>query len=133
MNTKGLVWAISTACILFTITYAAHSMFLGCPLLQLDCPIAAHYIFHYLFALIVVLVFTIMAKNPKLLQQLGFIYLGVLAFKLLLHAAIFSHLLLATTETSPVSEGHYLIPVFAGLLVEILVLRKLLNNTPTKS
>ena len=133
MSLKDFLWAIITVCTLFTISYPIHSHVLECIPFSGDCALDPSYIFHFFFSLIVGVAFTFMANSEKLFPQLGFIYLGILAFKLLLYAAIFRDQISTSPEEMNIPAGNYIIPVFVGLLSEIIVLKRLLNISDTKS
>ena len=86
------------------------------------------YSFHYLFSLTLVIVFLIASKNKSFFEQLGFIYMGVLVFKLTLVAAIFYPYLLGELVMSQLYRGLLMLPAIIFLFLEVFFISKIMGN-----
>lgn len=117
----------------FVVAYILHAYALGCGLFPTDCPLFLPYVYLLLFALAVVIVFTVLSRMPKMQDQLGFMYLGALLLKLFLFAVFFRNQIFAETAMDNISTAHYLAPVFLGLLCEVAFLGRILKNITPKS
>lgn len=129
---KVLIWA-TLIVVSFAGIYAFHAKMLGCGLFSMDCILLAPYVFHICFALAVIILFKSLARMPKMKDQLGFVYLGVLLLKLFLFAAFFRFQIFDETLSNNISTANYLVPVFLGLLFEVAFLSVVLKNIEPKS
>lgn len=86
------------------------------------------YSFHYLFSLTLVIVFLIASKNKSFFEQLGFIYMGVLVFKLTLVAAIFYPYLLGELVMPQLYRGLLMLPAIIFLYLEVFFISKIMGN-----
>jgi len=86
------------------------------------------YSFHYLFSLTLVIVFLIASKNKSFFEQLGFIYMGVLVFKLTLVAAIFYPYLLGELVMPQLYRGLLMLPAIIFLFLEVFFISKIMGN-----
>ena len=108
--------------------YLAHVFLLGenqedfIPLLQKD------YIFHVSFSLVLVIVFQLLASNPKFFEQLGFLYMGALVFKIVIFAILFYPQLLGDILLSRFYRVSLLIPVIVFLPLEVIFISKIMNG-----
>jgi len=117
----------------FFLLFTAHSLLSECETLSFNCFFFEEYVFLAVFSFFVVLTFTFLSKKEKLKSQLGFIYLGVLAFKLILFAFIFKEGLFQESIGTSFQKAHFLPPVFWGLICEVFVLKKILDGLEWKS
>ncbi|WP_425593894.1 DUF6168 family protein [Maribacter stanieri] len=86
------------------------------------------YSFHYLFSLTLVIVFLIASKNKSFFEQLGFIYMGMLVFKLTLVAAIFYPYLLGELVMPQLYRGLLMLPAIIFLFLEVFFISKIMGN-----
>jgi hypothetical protein len=111
-----------------TTSYFLQSLFLGegdaslIPLLQKD------YIFHFSFSLILLIFFQIFSNDEKIFAQLGFIYIGVLVFKIIVFAVVFYPQLLGENMLSRYYRASLLIPVIVFLPLEVIFISKLMQG-----
>tara|TARA_R110002051_G_scaffold73135_1_gene132696 strand:+ start:71665 stop:72027 length:363 start_codon:yes stop_codon:yes gene_type:complete len=86
------------------------------------------YIFHFCFSLVLLILFQIFSGVDKIFQQLGFIYLGVLVFKIIVMTAIFYPQLLGENMLSRYYRASLLIPVIVFLPLEVIFISKLMQG-----
>lgn len=86
------------------------------------------YIFHFCFSLILLIVFQFIAQNNKLFEQLGFIYMGVLVFKIIVFAGLFYPQLLGENMLSHYYRASLLIPVIVFLPLEVIFISKIMQG-----
>jgi len=86
------------------------------------------YSFHYLFSLTLVIVFLIASKNKSFFEQLGFIYMGMLVFKITLVAVIFYPYLLGEFVMPQLYRGLLLLPAIIFLFLEVFFISKIMGN-----
>tara|TARA_R110002153_G_scaffold49884_4_gene140539 strand:- start:561 stop:911 length:351 start_codon:yes stop_codon:yes gene_type:complete len=86
------------------------------------------YSFHYLFSLTLVIVFLIASKNKSFFEQLGFMYMGVLVFKIMVFAILFYPYLLGELIMPQIYRGMLLIPVIIFLFLEVFFISKIMGN-----
>lgn len=86
------------------------------------------YTFHFLFSLTLVIIFLIASKNNSFFEQLGFIYMGVLVFKITIFAALFYPYLLGELIMPQIYRGALLIPVIIFLFLEVFFISKIMRK-----
>jgi hypothetical protein len=86
------------------------------------------YFFHFCFSLILLIVFQFIAQNNKLFEQLGFIYMGVLVFKIIVFAGLFYPQLLGENMLSRYYRASLLIPVIVFLPLEVIFISKIMQG-----
>ncbi|WP_416576692.1 DUF6168 family protein [Maribacter sp. HS] len=86
------------------------------------------YTFHYVFSLVLVIIFFIAAKNNSFFQQLGFLYMAALVFKITLFAMIFYPYLLGERIMPQLYRGMLLIPILIFLFLEVFFIAKIMGN-----
>ncbi|WP_420828574.1 DUF6168 family protein [Maribacter huludaoensis] len=86
------------------------------------------YTFHFLFSLTLVIIFLIASKNNSFFEQLGFIYMGVLVFKITIFAALFYPYLLGELIMPQIYRGGLLIPVIIFLFLEVFFISKIMRK-----
>ena len=86
------------------------------------------YIFHCCFSLVLLIVFQFFSKSNKLFEQLGFIYMGVLVFKIIVFAGVFYPQLLGENMLSRYFRASLLIPVIVFLPLEVIFISKIMQG-----
>ncbi|WP_405400070.1 DUF6168 family protein [Maribacter sp. Asnod2-G09] len=86
------------------------------------------YTFHFLFSLTLVVIFLITSKNNSFFEQLGFMYMGVLVFKITIFAALFYPYLLGELIMPQIYRGALLIPVIIFLFLEVFFISKIMRK-----
>jgi hypothetical protein len=86
------------------------------------------YLFHTGFSILICVNFQLLAKNNKILEQLGFIYLGTLLFKILLFSVAFYTEIILEENLTITSKTSLLIPSFIFLFIEVISVSKILKK-----
>lgn len=86
------------------------------------------YTFLYFFSLILVIIFQLVSKSDKYFEQLGFIYLGVLVFKIITFAVMFYTQLMGEKLMPQFYRASLLIPVFVFLFLEVFFISKIMRS-----
>ena len=90
------------------------------------------YLFHFSFSLILILAFIILARYDKYFVQLGFIYMGLLVFKIVVFAALFYPQLLGENLLASFYRSSLLIPVIVFLPLEVIFISKIMRGKKAK-
>ncbi|SIQ05208.1 DUF6168 family protein [Maribacter ulvicola] len=86
------------------------------------------YTFHFLFSLALVIIFLIASKNNSFFEQLGFVYMGALIFKITIFAALFFPYLLGELVMPQIYRGAMFIPVIIFLFLEVFFISKIMRK-----
>ncbi|WP_167333086.1 DUF6168 family protein [Maribacter forsetii] len=86
------------------------------------------YTFHFVFSLVLVIIFLIASKNNSFFDQLGFMYMGVLVIKITIFAAMFYPYLLGELIMPQIYRGALLIPVIIFLFLEVFFISKIMRK-----
>ena len=86
------------------------------------------YLFHFLFSLLLVIAFQILSNSQKVFEQLGFLYIGMLVFKIVVFTAIFFPQLMGDQPLSHFYRAMILIPIFIFLTLEVIFVSKILRK-----
>ena len=86
------------------------------------------YIFHFCFSLVLLIAFQFFTQNNKLFEQLGFIYMGVLVFKIIVFAVLFYPQLLGENMLSRYYRASLLVPVIVFLPLEVIFISKIMHG-----
>lgn len=86
------------------------------------------YLFHTGFSILICVNFQLLSNVNKIYEQLGFIYLGTLLFKILLFSATFYTAIISGENLTTTSKISLLIPTFIFLLTEVIFVSKILNR-----
>ncbi len=93
--------------------------------------ILPHYWFHGTFSLLLCLLILRFSAVKKM-DQLGFIYLGSVLLKILIYAILFHSILFGEISLSSRQSANMLIPLFLGIIFEVVFIAKILRNTTTE-
>ncbi|WP_405384909.1 DUF6168 family protein [Maribacter sp. LLG6340-A2] len=86
------------------------------------------YLFHGFFSLGLLVLFTILAQFKNFFDQLGFIYMGLLVFKIVIFASLFYPQLLGDNLLPQFYRASLLIPVIVFLPLEVIFISKLMRS-----
>lgn len=95
---------------------------------QVSFPLENMYLYHFLFSLGVCTLFTYLAFNGILKDQLGIIYLITLTLKFLFFAGIFKELILSKNSLPRLDRVSMLVPLIIFLAVEVVFISKTLKK-----
>lgn len=124
---KNILKYAVTFSILFFLGLYTHEYFLKKYTLVLPYDLKNVYLFNAFFSFFVCSTFYIIALKDKIFQQLGFIYLGVLVFKILCFCIIFFNSIISINLSKKESLC-VLIPIALFLITEVYFLTKILNK-----
>ncbi|MFS4466292.1 DUF6168 family protein [Maribacter sp. 2210JD10-5] len=110
-----------------TISYFIHSLFTRGQTI-LNGLLFKAYLFHFAFSLLLVVAFKLLENMPKLFEQLGFIYLGALVFKIVVFAMMLYPQLFGDQLLPYPERASLLIPVFIFLMLEVFFIVKILRK-----
>ena len=86
------------------------------------------YLFHFLFSLVLVIAFLILSNIQKFFEQLGFLYMGMLVFKIVFFAAMFFPQLMGDQPLPQFYRAMMLLPVFIFLTLEVIFVSKIMRE-----
>jgi DMSO/TMAO reductase YedYZ heme-binding membrane subunit len=125
-----LVKKITIVAIIFSVVglalYFLQSHFMGPANTLLQTLLRESYLFHGVFSLVVIILFFLLSTQKKFFPQLGFIYIGLLVFKIMVFTIIFQPYLLGDQLLSLAHRAYLLVPIFIFLMLEVIFLSKLL-------
>ena len=86
------------------------------------------YLFHGIFSLSVIMVFNLLARINSVFPQLGFIYMGLLVFKIMVFTMVFYPQLMGGQTISRFHRASLLIPIAIFLMLEVIFVIKTLRS-----
>ncbi|WP_394370071.1 DUF6168 family protein [Zobellia roscoffensis] len=86
------------------------------------------YIFHFVFSLSLIIAFHLLSKREKFFTQLGFIYMGLLVFKIVAYTALCYPQLMGDQYLPRFYRASLLIPVFVFLALEVFFVSKIMQR-----
>lgn len=113
--------------VLFLIGYFSQSKLIVVEFLSEPLMILKVYVFHAIFTFIVLIVFNILSKKPKIREQLAFVYLGVLMFKITLFGLVFYYPIF-NVELTNYQSFSLLIPTLIFIVLEVISMLKIINK-----
>lgn len=128
MKGKVVVWPAMITVAAFILAYVIHTVTIADGFHPKKDILFSVYTFHLVFSLVVIIAFQLLSARKKAKDQLGFIYLAVMAAKLALFMVVFSSCFFGESTTTTVSHGNFLVPVFLGLACEVTFLAKTLKH-----
>ncbi|WP_299057592.1 DUF6168 family protein [uncultured Polaribacter sp.] len=108
--------------------YLGHLMLLNNIEVTLPFSLKKLYLFHAGFSTLVGINIILISKIKKVLEQIGFIYLGSLFIKIMLFIAAFYPTITSEEKSSLIIKLSILIPTFLFLLIELLFVVKFLKR-----
>ncbi|WP_157491733.1 DUF6168 family protein [Maribacter thermophilus] len=110
------------------VSYFLHSLFFQDDGLEIKLLLQKTYLFHFLFSLLLVIGFEILSKQRKIFEQLGFIYIGLLVFKIVLFTAMLFPQLMGDQTLPRIYRAFILIPIFIFLSMEVFFVSKIMQR-----
>ena len=114
--------------VLFFVGLHTHTFFLEKEAIKLQFSLFNIYLFHAVFTFILITIFTFISKYNTFFEQLGFIYLGTLVFKITFFCGVFYNPIFTTENLSIIERISLLIPVAIFLIIEVYFIAKILNR-----
>lgn len=93
---------------------------------EVSFSITTVYLFHAVFSFLLCSVFRMLSNTAKWKDQLGFVYIGALVFKLVLFCVLFSSFLFGQEPFTYTERLSMLLPVVIFLLPEVYFIYKIL-------
>ncbi|HLW33541.1 MAG TPA: DUF6168 family protein [Aequorivita sp.] len=124
------IFQYATYCLLVLIVgYAVHYLILGYFQVEHPYTLWKIYLFQCLATLALCASFEVIAeKSPKYKDQLGFLYLAAMVFKVGIFSLFFSDILFSSLVLSKIDSLSLLIPIFLFLFLEVVIIVKILNR-----
>lgn len=133
MPTTKIVKIAGVFIAVFFATYGLHYAFLQWKEIQLPYTLVNIYLFHAFFSLIICVSMLLISKlSTKYNDQLGFIYLFTMVFKVAFFCMVFYDVLFSDIVLNKIESLHLLIPIFIFLTVEVVIISKVLNYIKVK-
>lgn len=125
---KNLVTYILIFTIVGVSTYLLHNNFIEEKNISLPFSLKKVYLFFVLFSLVICFLFKVGSVINKIKEQLGFIYLGTIIFKIIVFAVIFYKSVFEVDLTNA-QRIALIIPMAIFLFIEVFFVAKILNKT----
>ncbi|MAB48756.1 MAG: hypothetical protein CMC05_09010 [Flavobacteriaceae bacterium] len=125
---KNLVTYILIFTIVGVSTYLLHNNFIEEKNISLPFSLKKVYLFFVLFSLVICFLFKVGSVINKIKEQLGFIYLGTIIFKIIVFAVIF-YKSVFEVDLSNAQRIALIIPMAIFLFIEVFFVAKILNKT----
>lgn len=125
---KNLITYILIFTIVGVSTYLLHNNFIEESNISLPFSLKKVYLFFVLFSFVICFLFKVGSVINKIKEQLGFIYLGTIIFKITVFAAIFYKFVFAIDLTNA-QRIALIIPMAIFLFIEVFFVAKILNKT----
>ncbi len=87
------------------------------------------YLFHVIASTVVYVALELLSKTQKFKNQIGFLYLGTIFFKVVLFVGIFNGTVMSVKSMTDKEIFSLLLPVFIFLFLEVYFISKILNKT----
>lgn len=127
---KKLLLYIGLAILVFSVTYFSHAAILSSFGVKHPYDLRSIYIFQVLVSLTLVISFELLVSfTDQYKDQLGFLYLGFMAVKIMLFCIIFREVLFYSVVLTKVDSLSLLVPIFIFIFYEVLIIVKILNRT----
>lgn len=111
-----------------TTSYFSHIFLLGEANTNFFSTLKEAYVFHFCFSLVLLICFRLFSKKEKLFEQLGFMYMGLLVFKIIVFVIYFYPQLLGEDALPRFYRASLLIPVIVFLLLEVIFISKIMQG-----
>ncbi|SIS38009.1 hypothetical protein SAMN05421766_101222 [Zobellia uliginosa] len=125
---KQLVQYIVVFILVGTASFFLHQFLLADDNLGFNTLLQKAYIFHFVFSLSVIIAFRLLSKSEKIFVQLGFVYIGLLVFKIAAYTAMCYPQLMGDEHLPRFYRASLLIPVFVFLCLEVFFVSKILQR-----
>jgi len=125
---KNLITYILVFASVGVLSYLLHNNFIEEKNISLPFSLKKVYLFFVLFSLVICSLFKIGSVINKIKEQLGFIYLGTIIFKITVFAVIFYKSVFAI-DLANAQRIALIIPMAIFLFIEVFFVAKILNKT----
>ncbi|WP_138432486.1 DUF6168 family protein [Winogradskyella algicola] len=125
---KNLITYILIFTIVGVSTYLLHNNFIEQKNISLPFSLKKVYLFFVLFSLVICFLFKVGSVINKIKEQLGFIYLGTIIFKITVFTVIF-YKSVFTVDLTNAQRIALIIPMSIFLFIEVFFVAKILNKT----
>lgn len=127
---KRILLYIGIAIVVFIIAYYVHMYILKMSEVNMPFDLLSIYLFQAIASLLIIITFEMIASlNTQFKDQLGFLYLGSIAVKILFFGIFFRDLLFSSIDLSKIDSLSLLIPMFIFIFFEVVIIVKILNRT----
>lgn len=127
---KRILLYIGIAIVVFIIAYYLHMYILKMSEVNMPFDLLSIYLFQAIASLLIIITFEMIASlNTQFKDQLGFLYLGSIAVKMLFFGIFFRDLLFSSIDLSKMDSLSMLIPMFIFIFFEVVIIAKILNRT----
>lgn len=113
---------------LFLVSYHSHQFYTEKQDIVLPFSLQKVYLFHVGFSLLICINILLLSTVDKIVEQLGFIYLGSIILKLILFCVTFYKSIFIAENLSLVARIALFIPLFIFLSTETIFVAKILNK-----
>ena len=114
--------------ILFVVGYKLQTLLTEDKTMLLPFSLISVYWFHAIISLLICVVIDLFSRQLKYHDQLGFIYLGALVFKILSFSIVFNKVLFGEHILSKSESISLLIPLAIFLVTEVYFITQILNS-----
>ena len=125
---KNLITYILVFASVGVLSYLLHNNFIEEKNISLPFSLKKVYLFFVFFSLVICYLFKIGSVINKIKEQLGFIYLGTIIFKITVFAVIF-YKSVFEVDLSNAQRIALIIPMAIFLFIEVFFVAKILNKT----
>ena len=125
---KNLITYILVFASVGVLSYLLHNNFIEEKNISLPFSLKKVYLFFVFFSLVICSLFKIGSVINKIKEQLGFIYLGTIIFKIIVFAVIF-YKSVFEVDLSNAQRIALIIPMAIFLFIEVFFVAKILNKT----
>ncbi len=125
---KNLITYILVFASVGVLSYLLHNNFIEEKNISLPFSLKKVYLFFVLFSLVICSLFKIGSVINKIKEQLGFIYLGTIIFKITVFVVIFYKSVFAI-DLANAQRIALIIPMAIFLFIEVFFVAKILNKT----
>lgn len=127
---KRILLCIGIAFALFIVTYYQHTYILYVSEINTPFDVFSIYVFQAIASLLIIITFEMIASlSTQFKDQLGFLYFGSIAVKILFFCIFFRDLLFSSIVLSKMDSLSLLIPMFIFIFFEVVIIVKILNRT----
>jgi len=127
---KRLLIYVIVGVVVFFVSYYLHSYLIASSKETLPFNLKSVYLFHCIASVAMVLFFELLASlTTQFKDQLGFLYLGTMALKMMFFCVFFKDVLFSDIALSKTDSLSMLIPLFIFLFYEVIFIVKVLNKS----
>ncbi|WP_158840015.1 DUF6168 family protein [Polaribacter sp. L3A8] len=125
---KSIITILLTFITLYIVGTYTHKTILVNQDITLPLSIEKLYLFLAGFSILTCVNLLLLSTLPKISEQLGFIYLGMLMLKIILFSTVFYHPIIKQENLILTTKISLIAPIFVFLFLEVIFVVKILNN-----